>query len=104
MAQEFISYVQVENRTFAYLLKDGSLEIKSSYSAYDKGEGQFSARIVLKPGGVQTLFEWLTRVAELRNETAAGGTTEACPPDRHTYYTAFLTYQHCPYCGERLLR
>ena len=29
-------------------------------------------------------------------------TVEACPPDRHVYYTAFLSYIYCPYCGERL--
>ena len=27
---------------------------------------------------------------------------EVCPPDRHVYYTAFLSYLFCPYCGERL--
>lgn len=29
-------------------------------------------------------------------------TVEACPPDRHVYYTVFLSYLFCPYCGERL--
>jgi DNA-directed RNA polymerase subunit RPC12/RpoP len=29
-------------------------------------------------------------------------TVEACPPDRHVYYTLMLSYIFCPYCGERL--
>lgn len=29
-------------------------------------------------------------------------TVEACPDDRHMYYTAFLNYEFCPYCGQRL--
>ena len=43
----------------------------------------------------------LTRVAEQRDE-AVESIREACPADRHDYYTAFLSYLYCPYCGERL--
>jgi len=35
-------------------------------------------------------------------EQSVQPTDEACPPDRHVYYTAFLSYIFCPYCGERL--
>jgi hypothetical protein len=46
-------------------------------------------------------FEGLTRQPEQRND-AETGIREACPADRHDYYTAFLSYLFCPYCGERL--
>jgi len=59
----------------------------------------FSVRFVNKSTGVLHLS--LTRVAEQRNE-AVESIREACPADRHDYYTAFLSYLYCPYCGERL--
>ena len=35
-------------------------------------------------------------------EQSVQPTVEACPEDRHDYYTALLSYLFCPYCGERL--
>lgn len=43
----------------------------------------------------------LIRQPEQRND-ADSGIREACPEDRHTYYTAFLNYEYCPYCATRL--
>ena len=29
---------------------------------------------------------------------------DPCPDNRHDYYTAFLNYLFCPYCGEKLIK
>ena len=29
---------------------------------------------------------------------------DSCPDNRHDYYTAFLNYLFCPYCGEKLIK
>jgi len=29
---------------------------------------------------------------------------DSCPDNRHDYYTAFLNYLFCPYCGEKLAK
>ena len=40
-----------------------------------------------------------------RRRTTVGATddtTKSCPDNRHEYYTMFLSYQFCPYCGKRI--
>jgi len=52
---------------------------------------------------MQDIRNGLMRDAQLRIGADDAGHSEACPADRHVYYTAFLSYLFCPYCGERLL-
>ena len=33
---------------------------------------------------------------------ATDDTTKSCPDSWHEYYKLFLSYQFCPYCGERI--
>lgn len=57
------------------------------------------------PEDVQIVDGLLVRGAVEHTRTLDGlpaGHSEACPANRHDYYTAFLSYLYCPYCGKRL--
>lgn len=47
-------------------------------------------------------FREAVEVAENAAIQSVQAAVEACSPDRHVYYTAFLSYVFCPYCGERI--
>lgn len=55
-------------------------------------------------GKYQCLRAYPNEIIAWRNaaEHSVQRTVEACPDDRHMYYTAFLNYEFCPYCGQRL--